>query len=100
MGIGIAVRALETHGQAPALARPDQLRIARRLAVPGKRDPLRHANAWCFHVFDKELEARAAFEAVREAVDHADDSDVAAFVGTRQAAIQCVQRNRGGPYVA
>jgi hypothetical protein len=87
MGIEVAVRALETHREAPALAgaHGNQRRSLAILiiatAIPGQGNMRRHPGHRLFHI---EFEAHAAFQRLRQAGDHTGEFDVAAFERRRQ----------------
>jgi hypothetical protein len=99
VGIERAVRQLQAHGQAPALARADGRRhlgpgrIVTRRAAPGQPDARRDAGRGCACIgaaiapgarqrarrLDGEREALAFVNELRHLVDDADELDVAPF---------------------
>ena len=92
----VAVWTLQAHDEAPAFAGFDR-GIALRLSIPGQRDAGRDLSARGQHLLDAEVEARTAFELMRQAVDRADDRDVLAFLRARQGIKQGQVRHQGCP---
>jgi hypothetical protein len=102
MRVEVAVRAAKPHREEPALARMhhrlQQRRafLVRHAAVPGKKQlfrNLRHA----LDGLDVELEAHAPLADARQARDHADDIEVAAFELARKPVRHAQMRAKRRP---
>jgi hypothetical protein len=96
VGVGVPVRTLQAHRQAPAFARADRQGVI-RAAVPRQGELRRNAGAFSQDGFDRELEADALAEIVRQLVDRADDLDIAPFVRLVQLPGQHGVGKAGGP---
>ena len=95
--VGIAVRALQAHDEAPALAGMHERRIGGDGAIPGQDDGRRHGRIWRVDLRHVKLEAHATGETVRQACYDTGHGDVAAFIGTRQRVAQGEMGKQRGP---
>src|SRR5471032_1750021 len=98
--VGVAVRALQAHGELPALARlhvADHIGLPALPRVPRQRHMRRHAHRVARHAFDREVEAHAVLEIVGQIIDDADQRHIAAFVRFRQLRRQRALREIRGP---
>ena len=86
MGIQVAVRSLQAHCEAPALAGPHRhmrafIGIGITSPIPGQRHPRRHAGQG---LLDVEGKAYPAFQLLGQAGDHTAHFDVLTFECLRQ----------------
>ena len=104
VGIRRTMRALQAHGETPALAR---FYFGRRGAPipaspipPRYGDALRHARLGRQHMLDVQLEAHAALVRLWQARNDADDLDVASFPLQRQCIVEPDLSDAGRPVEA
>src|SRR5471030_2424919 len=78
--IRIPMRALQAHGELPALARlhvADDVRLPALPRVPRQRHMRRHAHRIAHHAFDREVEAPAILEIEGQIITDPDRGHVA-----------------------